>query len=143
MIVVGFAGGGGTCRGIEKGLGRGPDLAINHDRDAIEMHRINHPACRHIMSDILGVDPVKATRGRPVGLAWFSPDCTHFSQAKGGTPVKKEIRDLAWVVIRWAKEVSPDVIMLENVREFMTWGPLIQQVKGGVPQSYPDGSPKM
>lgn len=124
LIVDSFAGGGGASLGIEAALGRSPDIAINHDAEAIAMHAENHPATRHFHSDVWEVDPIKATGGRPVALAWFSPDCTHFSKAKGGKPVKKEIRGLAWVVIRWAKAVKPRVIFLENVEEFRTWGPL-------------------
>lgn len=119
-----FAGGGGASLGIEKALGCPIDIAINHDPDAIAMHRANHPHTRHIIEDVFKVNPFEVTADRPVGLLWASPDCTHFSCAKGGKPVKKEIRSLAWVVIHWAQTVRPRIIMLENVREFQTWGPL-------------------
>jgi DNA (cytosine-5)-methyltransferase 1 len=124
MIVDNFAGGGGASLGIEWALGRSPDIAINHDREAIAMHAANHPSTRHYCEDVWKVDPVEACGGRPVGLAWFSPDCKHFSKAKGGKPVDKNIRGLAWVVVRWAKAVKPRVIILENVEEFAHWGPL-------------------
>jgi len=124
LVVDSFAGGGGASTGIEAALNRPVDIAINHDAEAIAMHKANHPETRHYQEDIFEVDPVAACAGRPVGLAWFSPDCTHFSRAKGTTPVKKEIRGLAWVVINWARAVRPRVIILENVEEFQTWGPL-------------------
>jgi DNA (cytosine-5)-methyltransferase 1 len=124
LVVDNFAGGGGTSTGMEAALGRPVDLAINHDPVAIAMHKANHPQTRHSCENILEVDPIEACAGRPVGLAWFSPDCAHFSRAKGTQPVKKEIRGLAWVVIRWAKAVRPRIIALENVEEFQTWGPL-------------------
>jgi len=124
LIVDNFAGGGGASTGIETAIGRPVDIAINHSPEAIAMHRANHPRTRHYCENIWEVDPVEACGGRAVGLAWFSPDCTHHSRAKGGKPRKKSIRGLAWVVIRWAKKVRPRVIMLENVEEFSTWGPL-------------------
>lgn len=124
LIVDNFAGAGGASLGIEAALGRSVDIAINHDRGAVEVHRVNHPNTRHLCEDVWDVDPIKATAGKPVGLAWFSPDCKHFSRAKGGKPVEKRIRGLAWIVIRWAKAVRPRVIILENVQEFTTWGPL-------------------
>jgi len=124
LIVDNFAGGGGASTGIELALGRPVDIAINHDENAILMHTENHPYTQHFTNDVFAIDPLEVTDGRPVGLAWFSPDCTHFSKAKGGKPKKKEIRDLAWVVVKWAKAVKPRVIMLENVEEFKTWGPL-------------------
>lgn len=124
LVVDNFAGGGGASTGIEAALGRPVDVAINHDADAIRMHEVNHPHTRHYCESVWDVDPLEATQGRPVGLAWFSPDCTHFSKARGGTPVKKEIRGLAWVALRWAATVRPRVIMLENVEEFTTWGPV-------------------
>ena len=124
LIVDNFAGGGGASTGIEMATGRSVDIAINHDPDAIAMHRANHPHTRHYCEDVWQVDPVEACAGNPVGLAWFSPDCTHFSRAKGGKPVDKNIRGLAWVTIRWALKVRPRVIMLENVPEIRTWGPL-------------------
>ncbi len=125
LVVDNFAGGGGASCGIEKAIGRPVDIAVNHSPQAIAMHKANHPETRHYCEDIWQVDPKEACAGRPVGLAWFSPDCTHFSRAKGTTPVKKSIRGLAWVVTRWAEEVQPRVIILENVEEFSTWGPLI------------------
>ena len=124
LIIDNFAGGGGASTGIEMAVGRSVDIAINHDPDAIAMHRANHPHTKHYCEDVWQVDPVEACAGYPVGLAWFSPDCTHFSRAKGGKPVDKNIRGLAWVTIRWALKVRPRVIMLENVPEIRTWGPL-------------------
>src|SRR5690349_6664952 len=94
LIIDGFAGGGGTSVGIELGLGRSPDIAVNHDRYALGMHRVNHPRTRHLCEDVFRVDPKKVTHGRPVGFAWFSPDCKHFSKAKGGKPLSKKIRGL-------------------------------------------------
>jgi DNA (cytosine-5)-methyltransferase 1 len=124
LIVDSFAGGGGASTGIEMALGISPDIAINHDATAMAMHRINHPATMHIPHDIWKVDPSAVCQGRPVGLLWASPDCKHFSKAKGGKPVEKKIRDLAWVIVKWARQVAPRVIMMENVEEFKTWGPL-------------------
>lgn len=124
IIVDSFAGGGGASTGIEIALGRSPDIAINHDGEALSMHERNHPTTWHIRHDVWKVDPIAATQGRPVGLMWASPDCKHFSKAKGGEPREKGIRDLAWVVVRWAEQVRPRVIFLENVEEFQTWGPL-------------------
>lgn len=125
LIVDNFAGGGGASTGIELATGRSVDIAVNHDPTAIATHRANHPSSKHYCENVWDVDPVEACAGRPVGLAWFSPDCKHFSKAKGGKPVEKAIRGLAWVAIRWAKLVRPRVIILENVEEFTTWGPLI------------------
>lgn len=130
LIVDNFAGGGGASTGIEAALGRPVDIAINHDSDAIDMHTNNHPTTRHFCEDVWHVDPVKACAGKPVGLAWFSPDCKHFSKAKGTKPVEKTIRGLAWVAIRWAASVPVRIMMLENVEEFMTWGPLVKDDKG-------------
>lgn len=124
IIVDNFAGGGGASTGIELATGRSVDIAINHDPAAIAMHEANHPDTEHYCESVWEVNPVEAVKGRPVGLAWFSPDCKHFSKAKGGKPVAKEIRGLAWVAVRWAATVKPRVIMLENVEEFTTWGPL-------------------
>lgn len=124
LVIDNFAGGGGASTGIEMALGRPVDIAINHDPEAIAMHEINHPHTKHYCESVWEVDPREITGGRPVDLAWFSPDCKHFSKAKGGKPVKKEIRGLAWVAIRYAATVRPRVIMLENVEEFVTWGPL-------------------
>lgn len=124
LIVDNFAGGGGASTGIELATGYSVDIAINHDPEAIKMHKANHPNTRHYCENVWAVDPVKACNGHPVGLAWFSPDCKHFSKAKGGKPKDKNIRGLAWVALRWAGLVRPRVIMLENVEEFKTWGPL-------------------
>ena len=126
LIVDLFAGGGGASTGIEAALGRHVDVAVNHDRDAVLLHEANHPQTRHFVADVFEVDPIEVTQGRPVGMLWASPDCKHFSKAKGGKPVSKKIRSLAWVVIKWAKLVRPRVILLENVEEFKTWGPLCE-----------------
>jgi len=125
IIVDNFAGGGGASTGIELATGRSVDIAINHDENAVAMHTTNHPDTLHYCESVFDVNPMAATAGRPVGLAWFSPDCRHFSKAKGSKPVEKEIRGLAWIVIRWALAVRPRVMMLENVEEFKTWGPLL------------------
>ena len=124
LIVDNFAGGGGASTGIEMATGYSVDIAINHDPKAIQMHKTNHPRTKHYCEDVWQVDPIAACKGNPVGLAWFSPDCKHFSKAKGGKPKDKNIRGLAWVACRWAGLVRPRVIMLENVEEFRTWGPL-------------------
>lgn len=126
LIVDNFAGGGGASTGMGWAIGRSVDIAINHDPDAIAMHSANHPDTLHYCESVFDIDPVQATAGKPVALAWFSPDCKHFSKAKGSKPVNKEIRGLAWVTVRWAMKVRPRVMMLENVEEFKTWGPLIQ-----------------
>lgn len=130
LLIDNFAGGGGASTGIEAAMGRPVDIAINHSRGAVAMHEVNHPLTKHYCESVWDVTPREVTEGRLVGLAWFSPDCTHFSKAKGGKPVKKEIRGLAWVVLRWAATVRPRVIMLENVEEFTTWGPLRRDEKG-------------
>lgn len=149
LIVDNFAGGGGASTGIEAALGRAIDLAINHDEQAMRMHEANHPGTMHVRNNIWQIDPEEvvrdvaarlretdparqvdinpATRLPRVDLAWFSPDCKHFSKAKGGKPREKSIRDLAWVVVLWAQRVRPDVILLENVEEFRTWGPLCSE----------------
>lgn len=124
LIIDNFAGGGGASTGIELATGRSVDIAINHDPDAIAMHKVNHPNTKHYCENVWEVDPLEATKGKPVDLAWFSPDCKHFSKAKGGKPVEKKIRGLAWIVLKWAGKVRPKVIILENVEEFQTWGPL-------------------
>ncbi|MEN6350777.1 MAG: DNA cytosine methyltransferase [Syntrophomonas sp.] len=129
LVVDNFAGGGGASEGIEQGLGRPVDIAINHDQDAIAMHKANHPHTVHYCESVWDVDPREVTQGRPVGLVWLSPDCKHFSKAKGGKPVEKHIRSLAWVTLRWAATVRPRVIILENVEEFQTWGPLLENGK--------------
>lgn len=124
IIVDSFAGGGGASTGIEVATGRVVNIAINHDADAILMHSVNHPFTEHYQASVWDIDPEEVCKGRPVGLAWFSPDCKHFSKAKGSALVDKHIRGLAWIVLRWAATVRPRVIMLENVEEFQTWGPV-------------------
>ena len=124
LVIDLFAGGGGASTGIEQAIGRHVDIAVNHDPEAVSLHTANHPQTRHFCSDVFEVDPLAVTDGQPVGLLWASPDCKHFSKAKGGKPVSKKIRGLAWVVIKWAKLTQPRVICLENVEEFQTWGPL-------------------
>lgn len=124
IIVDNFAGGGGASTGIELAAGRPVAIAINHDPDAILLHKTNHPYTEHLQASVWDVDPVAVCRGRPVGLAWFSPDCKHFSKAKGAALVDRNIRGLAWIVLRWAALVRPRVIMLENVEEFQSWGPV-------------------
>lgn len=124
IVVDNFAGGGGASTGIEIAMGRSVDIAINHDPAAIAMHRANHPSTKHYTEDVWKVDPIEACAGRPVALAWFSPDCKHHSKAKGGKPVSRKIRGLAWVAVKWAKAVHPRCIMLENVEEFQDWGRL-------------------
>lgn len=125
IIVDNFAGGGGASTGIEMAIGRSVDIAINHDPNAIAMHTTNHPDTLHYCESVFTVKPKIVTAGRPVALAWYSPDCRHFSKAKGGRPVEKSIRGLAWIELRWGLEVKPRVMMLENVGEFRTWGPLL------------------
>ncbi|AZG14966.1 DNA cytosine methyltransferase [Cupriavidus pauculus] len=125
IIIDNFAGGGGASCGIELALGRHVDIAINHDPEAVHMHTMNHPQTEHHCESVWDVDPLALVQGRPVGLAWFSPDCKHFSKAKGGKPRDKKIRGLAWVAMRWAALVRPRIIMLENVEEFQTWGPVL------------------
>lgn len=130
LIVDNFAGGGGASTAMEQATGRSVDIAINHSPEAIAMHSANHPDTLHLCEDVFSVDPVKITSGQPVGLAWFSPDCTHHSKARGGKPKDKNIRGLAWVAVEWAIAGEPRVIILENVEEFQDWGPLL-----------PDGTP--
>lgn len=130
LIIDSFAGGGGASTGIEMALGRSPDIAINHSAPALALHAVNHPDTVHLDSNIWDVDPLTATGGKPVALLWASPDCKHFSKAKGGAVRDRNIRDLAWVVVRWAEDVKPDVICMENVEEFVTWGPICE---GGKP----------
>jgi DNA (cytosine-5)-methyltransferase 1 len=130
LIIDNFAGGGGTSTGLEAAFGRPVDIAINHDPEALAMHAMNHPHTRHLCESVWDVDPIKVTNNQPVALVWLSPDCKHFSKAKGGKPVEKRIRGLAWVTLRWAAKCKPRVIMLENVEEFKTWGPLIQDEHG-------------
>ena len=124
IFVDNFAGGGGASTGIELATGHPVDIAINHSESAILMHRKNHPFTEHYKEDVWAINPNEVTRGRPVKLAWFSPDCKHFSRAKGAALVDKKIRGLAWIVLRWAGLVRPDIIMLENVPEFVTWCPV-------------------
>jgi DNA (cytosine-5)-methyltransferase 1 len=125
LMIDNFAGGGGASTGIELATGRIVNIAVNHDRSAIEMHEKNHPYTQHFCEDVWQIDPRKVTQGRPVAIVWGSPDCTLFSKAKGGTPVSKKIRGLAWVLCRWAGTVKPRVLIMENVEEFQTWGPVI------------------
>lgn len=138
IIVDNFAGGGGASTGIELATGRPVNIAINHDPDAILMHKTNHPYTEHYQASVWDINPEEVCQGRKVGLAWFSPDCKHFSKAKGGKPVDKKIRGLAWIVLRWAAKVRPRVIMLENVEEFQTWGPVRKgkPVKSKVGQTF-------
>lgn len=133
IVVDNFAGGGGASTGIEHAIGRSVDVAINHDPDAIAMHEANHPNTKHYCESVWDVHPRDVANGRPVALCWLSPDCKHFSKAKGGTPVNKKIRGLAWIAVRWAATVKPRVIILENVEEFKTWGPLIITEDGPKP----------
>ncbi|WP_175857913.1 DNA cytosine methyltransferase [Burkholderia anthina] len=135
LIIDNFAGGGGTSTGLEAAFGRPVDIAINHDPEALAMHALNHPHTKHLCESVWDVDPIEITANRPVGLVWLSPDCKHFSKAKGGTPVSRHIRGLAWVTMRWAALCRPRVIMLENVEEFQTWGPLVIEPDG---KMYPD-----
>jgi len=130
LIIDNFAGGGGTSTGLEAAFGRPVDIAINHDPEALAMHAINHPHTTHLCESVWDIDPIDVTKNQPVALVWLSPDCKHFSKAKGGKPVEKKIRGLAWVTLRWAAKCKPRVIMLENVEEFKTWGPLIQDEHG-------------
>lgn len=133
LVVDAFAGGGGASSGIEEALGRMVDIAINHDRMAVEMHKANHPQTVHYTCDIFEADPRQVTDGRPVGLLWASPDCTYHSKARGSKPIRdenKKRRALAWVVTRWAGTVRPRVIALENVEEFQQWGPLMKTAGG-------------
>lgn len=127
LIIDNFAGGGGASVALEEALGRPVDIAINHDPDAIAMHEANHPNTLHLQEDVFAIKPAELCAGRPIDVAWFSPDCKHFSRAKGGAPVSKKIRGLAWVVLRWASLPEwqrPRVIFLENVTEFQTWCPV-------------------
>lgn len=130
LIIDNFAGGGGTSTGLEAAFGRPVDIAINHDPEALAMHAINHPHTQHLCESVWDVDPIAVTSNQPVGLVWLSPDCKHFSKAKGGTPVAKHIRGLAWVGMRWVAKCKPRVLMLENVEEFQTWGPLLVGADG-------------
>ncbi|WP_199506869.1 MULTISPECIES: DNA cytosine methyltransferase [unclassified Psychrobacter] len=124
LIIDNFAGGGGTSTGLEAAFGRPVDIAINHDPEAIAMHRINHPNTEHYCESVWDINPKDVTGEKPVGLVWLSPDCKHFSKAKGSVPVNKRIRGLAWIALKWAADCRPRMIMLENVEEFKTWGPI-------------------
>lgn len=139
LIIDNFAGGGGTSTGLEAAFGRPVDIAINHDPEALAMHALNHPYTKHLCESVWDIDPIEVTGNRPVGLVWLSPDCKHFSKAKGGTPVSKHIRGLAWVGMRWVALTKPRVLMLENVEEFQTWGPVIVGADGNI---YPDPAKK-
>lgn len=127
LIIDNFAGGGGTSTGLEAAFGRPVDIAINHNAEALAMHAANHPHTLHLCESVWDVDPIAVTKNQPVGLVWLSPDCKHFSKAKGGKPVEKAIRGLAWVTLRWAVRCMPRAIMLENVEEFKTWGPITDE----------------
>jgi DNA (cytosine-5)-methyltransferase 1 len=130
LIIDNFAGGGGTSTGLEAAFGRPVDIAINHDPEALAMHALNHPHTRHLLQSVWDVNPIEVTGNQPVALVWLSPDCKHFSKAKGGTPVAQHIRGLAWVGMRWVALAKPRVLMLENVEEFTTWGPLLVGADG-------------
>ena len=138
LIVDSFAGGGGASTGIELALGRSPDIAINHSAAALALHAANHPETLYLSENVYRVDPLTHLAGRHIGLMWFSPDCKHFSKAKGGAPVKRNIRDLAWIIPGWIERIQKsggrvDVVLLENVEEFKTWGPLIETARGLMP----------
>jgi DNA (cytosine-5)-methyltransferase 1 len=138
LILDSFAGGGGASTGIEMALGRSPDIAINHNPAALALHEANHPETLHLSENVYKVDPLDYVRGKHIGLAWFSPDCKHFSKAKGGKPVERNIRDLAWIIPGWIERIQNsgggvDVVILENVEEFKTWGPLIETERGLMP----------
>lgn len=130
LVVDNFAGGGGASTGIEMAISRPVDIAINHDPIALAMHEVNHPGTKHYCESVWEINPREVCAGRSVGLAWFSPDCRHFSKAKGSAPVSPRVRGLAWVVLRWIATVRPRVIGLENVEEFTTWGPLVKDAAG-------------
>ncbi|VVT15259.1 DNA cytosine methyltransferase [Hoeflea sp. EC-HK425] len=138
IIIDCFAGGGGASTGIEMALGRSPDYAINHDPVAVAMHAVNHPDAIHLCQNVYQVDPLDHFNRAHIGFAWFSPDCKHFSKAKGGAPVQRNIRDLAWIIPGWIERIQKsggkvDVVAIENVEEFQTWGPLLTTGKGLVP----------
>jgi DNA (cytosine-5)-methyltransferase 1 len=138
LIIDSFAGGGGASTGIHMALGRSPDIAINHNAAALSLHEANHPGTLHLSQNIYHVDPLDHVRGAHIGLAWFSPDCKHFSKAKGGKPVERHIRDLAHVIPYWVDRIQHsggriDVVIMENVEEFSTWGPLIETTAGLMP----------
>ncbi len=144
LVVDLFAGGGGASCGIEQGIGRPVDIAVNHDPMAVAMHEANHTRTTHFCESVFKVNPVAVTGNQPVGLLWASPDCTHHSKAKGGKPVSAKRRGLAWVVIKWARRTRPRVIMLENVEEFEDWGPLTpKRTECGKVLRFPDGKPML
>lgn len=144
LVVDLFAGGGGASSGIEQGIGRPVDIAVNHDPMAVTMHEANHPKTEHFCESVFKVNPVDVTGNQPVGLLWASPDCTHHSKAKGGKPVSAKRRGLAWVVVKWARRTRPRVIMLENVEEFQDWGPVIpKRGPDGQVLTFPDGKPQL
>jgi DNA (cytosine-5)-methyltransferase 1 len=128
LVIDSFAGGGGTSEGIVAALGTDPDIAINHDKFALAMHRINHPGTQHQVEDVVTLDAISMCAGRPIGMLWMSPDCKDHSKAKGSRPREKNIRGLAWAVFGWCKALPewqrPRVVFLENVEEFEDWGPL-------------------
>ncbi|MEY9098873.1 DNA (cytosine-5)-methyltransferase 1 [Sinorhizobium fredii] len=138
IIFDSFAGGGGASEGIKRALGRSPDLAINHNPDALALHAANHPETHHLSENVYKVDPLDHLKGKHIGLAWFSPDCKHFSKAKGGKPVERNIRDLCWIIPGWIERIQKsggrvDVVIMENVEEFKDYGPLIQTDRGLMP----------
>ncbi|WP_074063114.1 DNA cytosine methyltransferase [Rhizobium etli] len=138
IIFDSFAGGGGASEGIKQALGRSPNYAINHDADALALHEANHPETVHLSENVYKIDPLDYLRGRHVGLAWFSPDCKHFSKAKGGKPVARNIRDLCWIIPGWIDRIQQsggrvDIVIMENVEEFKDYGPLITTDRGEVP----------
>lgn len=144
LIIDSFAGGGGASTGIEMALGRSPDIAINHNPAALALHEANHPNTLHVSENVYRVDPLDYLRGQHIGLAWFSPDCKHFSKAKGGKPVERNIRDLAWIIPGWIERIqksggSVDVVFMENVEEWKDWGPLIDTPRGLMPCPYRRG----
>lgn len=137
-IIDSFAGGGGASTGIEQALGRSPDYAINHNALALLLHERNHPNTIHLSENVYKIDPLDHLRGKHIGLAWFSPDCKHFSKAKGGKPVERNIRDLCWIIPGWIERIQKsggkvDVVMMENVEEFKDYGPLIMTPRGLMP----------
>ncbi len=138
IIIDSFAGGGGASTGIEMALGRSPDYAINHDADALALHEANHPETIHLSENVYRIDPLDHLRGRHIGLAWFSPDCKHFSKAKGGKPVARNIRDLCWIIPGWIERIQQsggkvDIVIMENVEEFKDYGPLVETGRGWMP----------
>ncbi|RVM01646.1 DNA cytosine methyltransferase [Sinorhizobium meliloti] len=138
LIVDSFAGGGGASTGIEMALGRSPDIAINHNPDALALHAANHPETHHLSENVYRVDPLDHLKGKHIGLAWFSPDCKHFSKAKGGKPVERNIRDLCWIIPGWIERIQKsggrvDVVIMENVEEFKDYGPLVATDRGLMP----------